>query len=148
MLIAINGDELMGQPTSTMAHRIAQAVVDFERRVRGHAPKSITVVHGEDTLVATLHGALTPAEKVLAQTHEGSAKLREFHRRLFEASSESLRREIQQITGIEVREAAVEIEPATGAATGLLTTGAVVQVFRLAGKLPADAWSGPIDSGS
>jgi uncharacterized protein YbcI len=125
----------------SMARQIAQAVVEFERKVRGHAPESVTVLHGEDTLVITQHGALTPAEKTLAQTPEGAAQMQEFHRRLFEASSESLRQEINKITGVEVRDAAAEVESASGAVLKVFATGTVVQVFLLAGRLPVDAWS-------
>lgn len=66
--------------------------------------------------------------------------MQEFHRQLFASSSESLRQEIQRITGMEVREAAAEIEPATGAVVQAFTTGTVVQVFLLAGNAPTESW--------
>lgn len=62
----------------------------------------------------TLHGALSEAEKALAKNPEGAAQLQGFHRQLFANASDSLRREIKRITGVEVREATVEVEPATG----------------------------------
>jgi hypothetical protein len=58
----------MNQSISTMAQQIAQAASAFEERVTGHAPKSVTVVLCDNTLVITLHGALSPAEKALAQS--------------------------------------------------------------------------------
>jgi uncharacterized protein YbcI len=127
---------------STMAQQIAQAAHAFESQRSGHAPHSVTVVLSGDTLVVTLHGALTPAEKALAGSPEGAAQVQDFHRQLFASASEPLRQEITRITGVEVREAAAEVETATGTVVHVFTTGALVQVFLLAGHVPADTWSG------
>ncbi len=133
--------EADGQTGST-AKQIAQAVIEFERQTTGRVPKSVTVVLSGDTLVITLHGALTPAEKALAMNPEGIAQVQEFHRQLFASASDSLRQEIKRITGVEVREAAAEVETATGTVVKVFTSGTVVQVFLLARGVPADTWSG------
>jgi uncharacterized protein YbcI len=46
----------------------------------------VTVVLSDDTLVVTLHEALSPAEKALACTPEGAVQVQEFHRQLFKSS--------------------------------------------------------------
>ena len=102
----------------------------------------MTVVLSDDTLVITVHGALSPAETALAKTTAGAAKIQEFHRGLFNDSAASLRQEIKRITGVEVREATAEIEPTTGTVVQVVTTGTVVQVFLLAHGVTADAWNG------
>ena len=102
----------------------------------------MTVVLSDDTLVVTLHEALSPAEKALARTPEGAAQVQEFHRQLFKSSVDLLREEIKRITGVAVGEAAAEVETTTGAVVHAFTTGTMVQVFRLAGKIPADTWNG------
>jgi len=127
---------------STVAHQIAQAASAFEKRRTGHVPESVAVVLSENTLVITLHGALTPAEKALAKSPEGAAQVQEFHRQLFHNSADSLRQEIKRITGVEVREATAEVEPTSGTVVQVFTTGTVVQVFLLARGVPADSWSG------
>ena len=128
---------------STMAQQIARAAIAFEQRRTGnHVPKSVTVVLSEGTLVITLHEALSPAERALAQSPAGAAQMQEFHRKLFASASDSLRQEIKRITGMEVREATAEIEPASGAVVQAFTTGTVVQVFLLGGSAPTEAWSG------
>ena len=133
----------MDQPKSTMAQQIAQAAIAFEQRRTGNQmPKSVTVVLSEGTLVITLHDALSPAERVLAKNPAGAAQMQEFHRQLFASSADSLRQEIKRITGMEVREATTEIEPASGAVVQAFTTGTVVQVFLLAGNAPTESWSG------
>jgi uncharacterized protein YbcI len=133
----------MNHSNSTKAQQIAQAAIAFEQRRTGnHLPKSVTVVLSEGTLVITLHEALSPAERALSRTPVGAAQVQEFHRQLFANSSDSLRQEIQRITGMEVREATAEIEPASGAVVQAFTTGTVVQVFLLSGSAPTEAWSG------
>jgi uncharacterized protein YbcI len=127
---------------SNMAKQIAQAAIAFEQRRTGnHMAKSVTVVLSEGTLVITLHDALSPAEKELAKTPAGAAQVQALHRQLFASSSDSLRQEINRITGMKVSEAAAEIEPASGAVVHAFTTGNLVQVFILGGDAPTESWS-------
>ena len=130
------------KPIPSLAQQIAEAASIFERRRAGHAPKWVTVVLGDDTLVITLHGALTPAEKALAKSPEGAAQVQELHRQLFNDSSDPLREEIKRITGVEVREATAEVEPASGTVVGVFTTGTTVQVYLLAHSIAAEVWNG------
>jgi uncharacterized protein YbcI len=132
----------MNKSNSTMVQQIAKAASDFEQQRTGHAPKSVTVVLSENTLVITLHGALTPAERALAKSAAGAAQVQEFHRQLFANASDSLRQEIKRITGVEVREATAEVEPATGTVVGVFTSGTTVQVYLLAHTVPTETWSG------
>ncbi len=129
-------------PSSTMAEEIAQAAMSAQHKRAGHAPKSVTVVLTENTLVITLHGALSEAEKAVAKNPAGAAQVQEFHRELFANSSDWLRQEIKRITGVEVREATAEIETSTGTVVQAFTTGTMVQVFLLANDVPTGTWSG------
>lgn len=140
-------DKPTDKPQSTMARQVAQAALAFEKQRTGHAPLSVAVVLSGETLVITLNGALSPAEKALARDPAGAAQVQEFHRQLFATASEPLRQEIRRITGVEVREATAEIEPSTGTVVAAFTTGTTVQVFLLANAVAADAWSenGPGD---
>jgi uncharacterized protein YbcI len=132
----------MNMSNSTKAQQIAQAAIAFEQRRTGnHVPKSVTVVLSDGTLVITLHEALSPAERVLSKSPAGAAKVQEFHRQLFANSSDTLRQEIKRITGMDVREATAEIEPASGAVVQAFTTGTVVQVFLLSGSNATETWS-------
>jgi uncharacterized protein YbcI len=132
----------MQTPKSTMAQQIARAASAFQEQRTGHLPQSVAVVLSDDTLVITLHEALSPAEKVLANSPAGAAQVREFHRQLFANDSESLKREIKKITGVEVREATAEVETTTGTVVQVFTTGTMVQVFLLAHSLSEDMWNG------
>ncbi len=126
----------------SVAQQVAQAASAFEQQLTGHAPKSVTVVLSDNTLVITLHGALSLAEKAMAQSAAGAAQVEEFHRQLFTNSLDSLRQEIKRITGAEVRESTTEVEMITGTVVKVFTTGTVVQVFLLASSVPTDTWSG------
>ena len=132
----------MIKPNGNMAKQIAQAAITFEQKRTGNTPKSVTVVMSDNTLMITLHGALSPAERALAKSSAGAAQVQEFHRQLFTNAADSLRQEIKRITGVEVREAAAEVEPTTGTIVQAFTTGTVVQVYLLACDVPSETWSG------
>ena len=126
----------------TMAQQVAQTISLFQEQRTGHTPKAVTVVLSDDTLVVTLHEALSPAEKALSRTPDGAVQVQEYHRQLFKSSVDLLREEIKRITGVAVGQAAAEVETTTGAVVHAFTTGTMVQVFRLASSIPVDAWNG------
>ena len=116
---------------SALSRELAELAMAMQAERTGHTPKAVTVVASEETVVLTLHEALTPAEKILASTESGAAKVEQYHRALFAVSCDELRKEIQRLTGRKVREAAVVVEPATGAIVHAFTSGTVVQIFQL-----------------
>jgi uncharacterized protein YbcI len=138
----MNAMKMLNESTTTGAQQIAQAALAFHQRGTGHAPKSVTVVLGADTLVVTLHGALSPAEQMLVQSAAGADQVQKFHRQLFANSCEPLRQEIKRITGVGVREAIAAVEPTTGTVMQVFTSGTMVQVFQLSQSVPTDTWSG------
>ena len=89
----------MDKTDPDLAQQLASVASRLQEQRTGHPPKAVTVVLGEDMLVVTLHDALTPAEKALAQSPVGAARVQEFHRQLFANSSEDMRQEIKRITG-------------------------------------------------
>lgn len=123
----------MGEQMSAAAlsKELAQIAMAMQSERTGHSPKAVTVVASDETVVLTMHEALTPAEKILARTEDGAMKVEQYHRALFAVSCDELRKEIQRLTGRRVREAAVVVEPATGAIVHAFTSGTVVQIFQL-----------------
>ena len=136
----------MNEAESNIAKQLALIASRFQEQRTGHAPKAVTVVLSEDTLVVTLHEALTPAETALARTPEGAAQVQEFHRQLFASSTAEMRQEIQRLTGRQVREAMAEVETATGAVILAFTSGAMVQVFLLGSNMPPLAISPDVEA--
>lgn len=117
--------------TEAITKELAGIALAMQAERTGHTPKAVTVVASNETVVVTLHEALTPAEKILARTESGAAKVEDYHRALFAVSCDELRKEIQRLTGRKVREAAVVVEPATGAIVHAFTSGTMVQIFQL-----------------
>ena len=117
--------------SANFSKELAEIALTMQSERTGHTPKAVTVVASDETVVLTLHEALSPAERILARTESGAAKVEQYHRALFAVSCDELRKEIQRLTGRKVREAAVVVEPATGAIVHAFTSGTVVQIFQL-----------------
>ena len=79
----------------------------------------------------------------MSKSAEGAAKVQEFHRQLLLNGSDTLRKDIRRITGMDVREATTEFDPKTGAVVHTFTSGTMVQVYQLSGHVP----SGSFDDG-
>jgi len=133
----------MTQSESTIAKDVGQAAAVAHLERTGQAPDSVAVVLSGQTLVVTLGGALSLAERNLAKTDEGAAKVQEFHRQLFVSGIQPLRDEIKRIVGVDVMEASSTIDPSTGMVVQMFGTGTMVQVFVLNGQVATDVWSGP-----
>jgi uncharacterized protein YbcI len=118
--------------SGSIKDRIARAASDFQQQCTGVTPQSVTVVLADDTLVISLHGSLSPAERVLSQSAAGAAQVQEFHRQLFATSSSAFQQQIQRIVGTGILEAAAEVEPPSGAIVHAFPSGTLVQVFQLA----------------
>ena len=130
-----------------IAKQLADSASRFQAQRTGHAPKAVTVVLSEETMVVTLHEALTPAERQLSQSVAGAAQVQEFHRQLFASTIDEMREEILRLTGRKVREAVAQIDAVTGAVIQAFTTGDMVQVYLLDSAAPpeiADNWSPPV----
>lgn len=131
----------MVMSNSSMARQIAEAAAALGEKRTGLMPTAVTVVQGDGTLVITVHGALSQAEKALARTSAGALQVQEFHRELFASNAAALRAEIRRITGVEVREATAEVETTTGNIVAGFATGTIVQVFLLKSAISADTWN-------
>lgn len=125
--------EVVPQAQETVAAKqLADLASEFETQRTGRTPEAVTVTLADDSLVITLHGVMSLAEKDLAKTLVGADQLREQHRQLFLSSSGSLMQEIEVITGVAVREATSEVA---------VHTGTVVHVFLLAAGVEPSTWS-------
>jgi len=52
--------------SANFSKELAEIALSMQSVRTGHTPKAVTVVASDDTVVLTLHEALTPAEKILA----------------------------------------------------------------------------------
>lgn len=129
----------MGEIKPAMTQQIGDAVTELQRETTGHAPSTVSVVLSGDTLVVTMHDALSPAEKLLAANPVGASQVQEFHRQLFASSSALLRRKLRRITGRDVSETSSGVETSMSAVTHTFVTGTIVQMFLLSDASPADS---------
>ena len=83
--------------SANFSKELAEIALSMQSERTGHTPKAVTVVASDETVVLTLHEALTPAEKILSRTEAGAAKVEQYHRALFAVSCDELRREIQRL---------------------------------------------------
>ena len=65
----------MNKPDLTIAEHLAEMASALQLQRTGHAPRAVTVILSEDTLVVTLHDALTPAERALAESPAGAEQV-------------------------------------------------------------------------
>ncbi len=121
----------MNESGTAVAKELAEIALSMQTTRTSHVPTAVTVVASDETVVVTMHEALTPAEKILARSERGASQVEDYHRALFAVSCEELRTEIQRLTGRKVRESAVVVEPATGAIVHAFTSGTIVQIFQL-----------------
>ena len=91
--------------------------------------------HGGQTIPMTHPHSM--AQQIAAASPASATQLQDFHQQLFKRSSEPLRQDTRRITGLIICEVAKD--KAT-AAVQVFAVGTVVQVFLLAGSLPADSW--------
>ena len=66
VLSAVIMNEQKIETNSQITQQLAHMAGALQQQRTGLAPKAVTVILSEDTLVVTLRGALTPAEKDLA----------------------------------------------------------------------------------
>jgi uncharacterized protein YbcI len=119
-----------------VARRLTRAVVDFEYRLYGRPPLSVTVVALENGIVVNLHERLAAIERGVATDDDGSLRVCRLHRDLFETSLSSLRDHLRCTTGIEVQAAIVHVDPATGSVLKTLSTTPGVDLFVIGEAAP------------
>jgi len=132
----------------SMARDIARAVIDFEHQRAGHSPESVDVTLGQNTLVITLRGVLSPGELTMARTPAGAARIEELQQQLFEAAGAGLRHDIERITGTPIVDATASVDSGRGSVVRSFPSGTLVQIYLLASTVPAQHWSGTHPDGA
>jgi len=123
-------------PRRRLVRRIAQATGTFEHLLTGRVPNCVTVISNGDWLVVSLHEALSNVERRLAATADGLARVRDFHRYIFDRSLDSLREHVRHSTGVEINGALAHVDPDTGSVLKTFTTDPAVELFLLGPGLP------------
>jgi len=120
-----------------VARQVAQAAGTFEHVLLGRSPTAVSVVVDGDAMVVHLHEAFTAVERRMSRDAGGAARVREFHRYLFEHSLDAFIGHVTRRTGVELRAAIAHVDVATGSVLKTFTTCADVDLFLLGRGLPA-----------
>jgi uncharacterized protein YbcI len=81
---------------------ICDAIIKFEKDYFGRGPKEGKVYILGDMILVRLKGVLTPAEKQLSKTSEGSGLIKKVRMSLLEGARTILEKLIMDITGCKV----------------------------------------------
>ena len=120
-----------------LARQVAQAAGSFEHGLLGRAPTSVTVVAAGGWMVVNVHEVFSAFERRLARDEAGRARVRHFHRRLFDATADALREHVRVSTGVTLRGGLAHVDTATGSVLKTFTTNPAVELFLLGQGLPA-----------
>ena len=114
------------------AREVARATGNFEHLLTGRVPTSVMIVAHADWMVVSLSEAFSPVERRLAANgRAGLTSVKDLHRHLFDDSLDSLRRHVEQRTGIVLRGAVAHVDPVTGSVLKTFTTSPAVELFEL-----------------
>ena len=113
--------EILMTKQDQLKQQIVEAVSSFQRTQLAVTCKSITVDFHADTLVITLCGATSPAERDFARDRRTRELLEKFYDELFDVIKPILEARIQEILGRQVRRSRMKIDSESGAGVILLT---------------------------
>ena len=103
---------------------ISEAIIKFEREYMGRGPEETKTYIIDDIILVRLRGVLTPAEKQLAKSGEGTtgrALIKQVRIELLEKARELLVTIVRDITGKDVRSLHTDISTVTGERVILFT---------------------------
>lgn len=100
-----------------MEAEISEAIITFEKEYMGRGPEETKTYIIDDMVLVRLQGVLTPAEKQLAKTDEGTqgrTLIKQVRIELLERARMLLETIIQDITGRKVKSLHTDISTSTG----------------------------------
>ncbi|MDO9300696.1 MAG: DUF2294 domain-containing protein [Anaerolineales bacterium] len=100
---------------------MTQAVIKFEKEYLGRGPLDARTFFVQDMILVRLHGIITPAERKLAETHEGQKLVKETRRQLFESSRPLIEEMVKQIIGCQLVSLHTDMSAKTGERIIVLT---------------------------
>jgi uncharacterized protein YbcI len=124
-------------PPAHLARQVAHAAATFEHRLLGRGPTSVSVVAGHDWMVVSLHERLSPVECRIAAASNGAARVRGFHRAVFDGTLEALVEHVNQVTGVTLRGGVVDVDASTGSVLKTFATHPGIDLFLLGEGQPA-----------
>jgi len=94
--------------------RISENIVKFEKEYMGRGPVEVRTYIIEDMIVVRLKGVLTPAEKHLSASSEGSALIKRTRRHLLESGRALIEEMVIAITSSRIKSLHTDVSTRTG----------------------------------
>ena len=100
--------------TGKLEDRISKALTQWEKEYLGRGSVLVKTDVLRNMVIVVLKGILTPAEKKLAESHEGLIIVKRMRSDLVESGGEQLKNLMNEITGVEVESFFTDISTRTG----------------------------------
>jgi len=124
-------------PPTRLARHVAHAAATFEHRLLGRGPRSVSVVAGHDWMVVSLHERLSPVECRIAAASSGAARVRGFHRAVFDGTIDALVEHVARVTGVTLRGGVVDVDASTGSVLKTFATHPDIDLYLFGQGQPA-----------
>jgi uncharacterized protein YbcI len=118
-------------PPARLARHVAHAAATFEHRLLGRGPTSVSVVAGHDWMGVSLHERLSPVECRIATAASGAARVRGFHRAVFDGTLDALVEHIARVTGVTLRGGVIDVDARSGSVLKTFATHPDIDLFLL-----------------
>ena len=107
-----------------LVRRIVETISAFERRQMSVSPQSVAVTLGPGSVVVTLQGVTSPAERDFARDREGRRLLERFYEEVFEASRPVFETAVADALERAVERSKLTVDAESGSAVILISLGA------------------------
>jgi len=97
-----------------LAQKIVRVISDFERKQMSLTPESISVSLEPDTLIVTLKGLTSPAERQLVRAGGSRELLEKFYAEVFASTRASLEAAVEEILCQRVERSRLSLDSESG----------------------------------
>ncbi|MCT4543964.1 MAG: DUF2294 domain-containing protein [Vallitalea sp.] len=94
--------------------KICEVITQFEAEYMGRGPKRINATILNDVIFVRQWGFLTPAEQLLAETHDGTELIKKVRTRLFEKANLKFRESINKVIQSKIISIHSDVSTITG----------------------------------
>jgi phosphoenolpyruvate carboxykinase (GTP) len=106
-----------------LARRIAEIIGTFERRHMSVSPVAVAVTLGAESVVVSLQGVTSPAERDFAKDREGKRLLDRFYEEIFEVSRPVFETAVADVLGRTIERSTLTVDARRGSAVILISLG-------------------------
>jgi uncharacterized protein YbcI len=106
-----------------LAQRIVEIISTFEKRQMSVSPVAVAVTLAPESIVVTLQGITSPAERDYARDREGKRLLDRFYEEVFEVSRPVFETAVADVLGCSIERSKLTVDAESGSAVILISLG-------------------------